>query len=449
MTYSLNLGFLDNPSINWKTVIVSFTLGQYIFESFLGYKQYQVLKRTAVPHSLKAEITQETYDKSQEYSRAKEGFSFFTSAYSLIKNLLYIKYDLLPKFWVFSGAVLSHLLPVLPKFMGGVITQSIIFLFANSLFSELTSIPVDYYKTFVLEEKYGFNKSTLSLWAADFFKSLLIQMVLLPPFLGSFLKIIEWYGQSFVLYACGLVLFFQLFFMTIFPSLIQPLFNKFTPLEDGELKTAIEDLAKKQGFPLTKLYVIDGSKRSGHSNAYFTGLPWSKQIVLFDTLIEHSTVDETVAVLAHEIGHWKLNHLPRMLAFSQVNMMVMFSMFAAFLGNNSLFQSFGFFGLKPTIVALLLFSDIFKPLESGLQFLQNLLVRKHEYEADEYAKSCGYTDDLGKSLIKLNIENLSYVEADPLYSAYYRSHPILSERLNAIGYISKEKVSMEKDTKSD
>lgn len=436
--------FLDRPGLNWKSVIISFTLGQYIFETFLGYKQYQVLKRTQVPSSLKHEISKETYDKSQDYSRAKLRFSLISDVYSVVKSLAFIKFDILPAIWNFSGCILKTVLPYLPKFMGGVITQSILFLIVNTFVGEILSLPVSYYQNFVLEEKYGFNKLTLKLWITDTLKSMALLFVLMPPFLAGFLKIIDAYGQSFILYACGFVLFIQLFFMTIFPSLIQPLFNKFTPLEDGELKTAIENLAKDQGFPLTKLYVIDGSKRSGHSNAYFTGLPWSKQIVLFDTLIEHSTVDETVAVLAHEIGHWKLNHLPQMLAFSQANVFLMFSLFSVFLNNKSLFESFKFFDIQPSIVALWLFSDIFKPVEAGLQFLQNLFIRKNEYEADEYAKKCGYTDDLGKSLIKLNIENLSYIEADPLYSAYTRSHPILSERLSAIGYVSKDKV-----TKSD
>lgn len=442
------MGFLDNPNLPWKSIIVGFTVGQFLFETYLGYRQYQVLQKTSLPSTIKQEVPKETFDKSQDYSRAKQRFAFISDGYSLVKNLLFIKYDVLPKFWSFGGSILKTVAPYLPKFMGGIITQSIFFVFVLSIFSNLTSLPVDYYQTFVLEEKYGFNKSTVGLWITDQLKSLALSFVLLPPVLAGILKIIDTFGQSFILYLSGFVLVTQLVLMTIYPSLIQPLFNKFTPLEDGELKDAIEDLARKQQFPLTKLYVIDGSKRSGHSNAYFTGLPWSKQIVLFDTLIEQSTVDETVAVLAHEIGHWKLNHLPQMLLFSQLNVSFMFSIFAAFVNNNSLYRSFGF-ATNPTMVGLILFSDIFKPVESGLQFIQNLFIRKNEYEADEYAKTCGYTEDLGKSLIKLNVENLSYFEADWLYSAYHRSHPLLTERLEAIGYVSKEKVGLEKPEKQD
>lgn len=431
---------MDSPRLPWKSIIIGFTVGQFLFETYLGYRQYQVLKRRQPPVSIKAEIPQQTFDKSQDYSRAKQKFSFVADFYGLIKNLAYVKYDILPLFWSISSNILTALKPVLPSRFGGILTHSVVFMLFSSVVSTVLTLPVDYYSTFVLEEKYGFNKSTIKLWLVDQLKSTALSFVFIPPILAGILKIIDSYGELFIFYACGFVLVAQLVFMTIFPTLIQPLFNKFTPLEDGELKTAIQELAKKQGFPLSKLYVIDGSKRSGHSNAYFTGLPWSKQIVLFDTLIEHSTVDETVAVLAHEIGHWKLNHLMRMILFSQVNLLVTFSLFAGFVKNQSLYRAFGFFKVQPTIVGLLLFSDILKPLESILQFIQNLFIRKHEYEADEYAKQCGYTDDLGKSLIKLNIENLSYFDADWLYSAYHRSHPILTERLNAIGYVSKEKV---------
>ena len=416
-------------------------MGQYIFENYLSYRQYGVLKRTSLPSSLKSEIPKESFDKSQDYSRAKERFSFISDTYSLVQNLLIVKYDLLPKIWSFSATLMESCKVILPKFMNGVITQSIFFMIFTTIASSIISLPLSYYSNFVLEEKYGFNKLTIKLWITDLIKTIGLSMVFIPPIMGGFLKIIDYYGDSFIVYVCGFTLAVQLIMMTIFPTLIQPLFNKITPLDDGDLKTAIEDLAKSQQFPLTKLYVIDGSKRSSHSNAYFTGLPWSKQIVLFDTLIEHSTIKETVAVLAHEIGHWKLNHLPKLLIFSQLNLFLTFSLFSAFVKNDSLFKSFGFFGGKPIIIGFMLFNDIFKPVESVLQFIMNLLSRKHEFEADAHAKKCGYSLELGKSLIKLNIENLSYMDADWLYSSYHRSHPILTERLNAIGYESTEKVS--------
>lgn len=425
--------------MDWKSIIIGFSVGQFLFENYLDYRQYQVLKRTTPPDTLKAEISQETFDKSQDYSRAKAKFGFFSDAVGLLQNLAIIKYDLLPKFWSIAGCLMNKSSAILPKFMGGVITQSLFFLFSTQIISSIISLPLSYYSNFVLEEKYGFNKLTIGLWIADKVKGIALGIALGSPVVAAFLKIIDYFGDSFILYTCGFFLVVQLVGMTIFPTLIQPLFNKFTALEDGKLKTAIEKLASEQDFPLTKLYVIDGSKRSSHSNAYFTGLPWSKQIVLYDTLIKHSSVEETVAVLAHEIGHWKLSHLPQMLVFSQAHLFLCFSMFSAFIHNKSLYTSFGF-STQPTMIGFMLFNDIFQPVECAAQFGMNLLSRKNEYEADAYAKKCGYSDDLSKALIKLLSENLSTMDADWLYSSYHHSHPILSERLRAIGYVSKEKV---------
>lgn len=344
---------------------------------------------------------------------------------------------------------MSKCASILPKFMGGVITQSIFFVFTSQILSTIIGLPLSYYKNFVLEEKYGFNKLTVKLWISDMLKGIGLSIVLGSPVLAGFLKIIDYYGDQFIFYLMGFVLVVNLVAMTIIPTLIMPLFNKFTPLEDGELKTAIEELASKHNFPLTKLFVIDGSKRSSHSNAYFTGLPWSKQIVLFDTLIEHNSTDETVAVLAHEIGHWKLNHLPKMLLMSQGHLFLIFSLFSAFIHNKSLFNAFGFIDQKPILIGFLLFNDIFQPLECVLTFGQHLISRKHEYEADKYAVDCGYSENLSRALIKLSKENLSGLNADWLYSSYHHSHPILPERLDAMGYVSREKVSIAKEEKKE
>lgn len=416
------------------------TVGQYLFENYLLSRQYAVLKRKSPPASIKAEVDQETFDKSQAYSRSKAKFGIFSSTFGLVQNLAILNWDLLPCLWDHSGKLMAKCSFLLPKFMGGVITHSLFFFSTFLIISTVLSLPLSYYSNFVLEEKYGFNKQTVGLWLSDTAKGIALSVTLGSPVIAGFLKIIDYFGQSFIFYTMGFVLVVQLVAMTIFPTLIQPLFNKFTPLEDGELKTAIEELAVKQEFPLTKLYVIDGSKRSSHSNAYFTGLPWSKQIVLFDTLIEHSTIPETVAVLGHEIGHWKLNHLPKMLLFAQSQLFLMFSMFAAFVKNNSLYTSFGF-STQPVIIGFILFNDVFQPVDAVFQFAMNLLSRKHEYEADEYAKGCGYGPDLSTSLLKMFSENLSTMDADWLYSSYHHSHPILPERLSALGYVSEKKLA--------
>ncbi|CAN3361427.1 CAAX prenyl protease 1 [Diutina catenulata] len=451
---SSSLSFLDSDAIDWKTIIVGFTVGNFAFQRFLDYRQYQVLKRRSPPASLKAEISQQTFDKSQDYSRAKQRFGWVAHTFNLAVELVEIHFDVIQKYWSLGGWLMAKAAPILPSFMGGAITHSLFYLLASQVVRSVIDLPFDYYQNFVLEERYGFNKMTPGLFFADFAKTFALSSVIGGPLIAALLKIIARYGDNFIFYATGLFLFFSLFLQTIYPTVIAPLFNKFEPLEDGELKTAIEDLAKKQNFPLTKLYKVDGSKRSAHSNAYFVGLPWSKQIVLYDTLIDQSTVDEVVAVLAHEIGHWQLSHLPKLLAYSQAQLFFTFSLFNGFIHNKSLYHAFGF-NTQPVIVGFSLFSYLFQPLSAVMTFASNLLSRKHEYEADGYARKCGYTDDLASSLIKITEENLSYVDAYWLYSAYHRSHPLLSERLNALGYVSQHKVGKgisplkEKETKAE
>lgn len=439
---------MDNSSIDWKTIIVGFTVGQYVFETYLGYRQYQVYKKTSPPDSIKAEISKETFDKSQDYSRAKAKFGFFSDTFSLLKNLFVIKYDVLSTLWAFSGGLMAKCAGVLPSFMGGVITHSLFFMAIGQLINAVVDAPLSYYHTFILEQKYGFNKLTVSLWLSDMVKGQLVSIAIGFPVSAGFLKIIDYFGDKFIVFACLFIVVVQLVLMTIYPTLIQPLFNKFTPLEEGELRTAIEKLASQHKFPLTKLFLIDGSKRSSHSNAYFVGLPWSKQIVLFDTLIKQTTTDETVAVLAHEIGHWKLNHLVQLLLVSQAQIGIIFLLFSGFIHNGSLYKSFAF-DTQPVLIGFLLFSDILTPLNNVFQFGSNSVVRKNEYQADAYAKECGYSDELARALIKIASENLGSINADWLYSAYSHSHPLLAERLSALGYVSKEKVGSLKVEKAD
>lgn len=438
-------GLLDNSTINWKSIILGFTAFQFFWETYLTFRQYKVLNKNELPPTLKNEIKQDTFQKSQSYSRSKAIFSVVSDSINFIQNVSFIKFDFLPKLWNFSNTIYSSCARYLPMFaQNSLIVHSLFFLLGLQVISTVLSLPLSYYKNFVLEEKFGFNKLTVSLWLSDMVKSLLLTVVLGFPILSGFLKIIDYFGDNFIFYVWIFLLVVQVIAIAIYPTLIQPLFNKLTPLEDGELKTSIENLSVKNNFPLSKLYVIDGSKRSGHSNAYFYGLPWSKQIVIYDTLIETSTVEETTAVLAHEIGHWALSHTSKMLVISQIHILAIFSLFSGFINNNSLFASFGFVKEHPVIIAFLLFNDLLQPLDNILSFLMNLLSRKHEYEADEYAVKLGYSKELTTALISLQIENLSSMDADWLYSAYHYSHPILAERLDAINrkaklYSTKEK----------
>ncbi|SCU89567.1 LAFA_0E19152g1_1 [Lachancea sp. 'fantastica'] len=445
-------GLLDNPNIPWKSVITAFTLGQFAFETYLNYRQYRTLGKKTLPKTLEAEIDAETVRKANEYSRSKMKFSILSSTFSLVENLAVIKYDLFPRVW-HLGVAIARKLPF-QVLTSSTIAQSLVFFTVLSNLSTIVQLPFSYYEHFVLEEKHGFNKLSVKLWISDKIKGSLLGAALGMPLTYGFLKIFETFQTNFLVYICGFVLVVQILAMTLVPVLIMPLFNKFTPLEDGELKESIEALARRVNFPLDKIFVVDGSKRSSHSNAYFTGLPFtSKRIVLYDTLVKDSSVDEITAVLAHEIGHWQKNHILRMLAFSEVHIAFLFSLFTAAYQNKSLYAAFGFYlgqgapanaatvitPQLPVLIGFMLFNDLLQPLECGLNFGINLMSRLHEYQADAYAKNLGYTKDLCRALINLQVKNLSTMNVDPLFSSYHYSHPTLPERLEALDYISERK----------
>ena len=264
---------------------------------------------------LQHEVTQEVFDKSQAYGQAKARFKFVESFLGQLENIAFIQYDILPKLWGWSGHLLFRYAPA--RFTGE-ISHSIVFLLAFLAIGQILSLPTSLYHTFVLEESFGFNKQTPKIFITDKIKSWMLTAVLAPPILGGIIAIVKSAGSRFYFYLWMFGAFLQVFMITIYPIAILPLFNKLSPLQPGALKTGVESLAAKLKFPLHELYVIDGSKRSAHSNAYFFGLPWKKHIVIYDTLIEKSETEEVVAVLAHELGHWSLGHTTKLFGISQV-----------------------------------------------------------------------------------------------------------------------------------
>ncbi|KAI9367897.1 peptidase family M48-domain-containing protein [Aspergillus egyptiacus] len=422
---------LDRPLFPWKNVLVGFSLGQFILEGLLSFRQYKVLQRNKPPKVLEAEVSQKVYDQSQAYGRAKAKFGFISGLYGQIQNLAFIYGDVLPKLWGVSGFLLARYLPA--QFQGE-ISQTLLFIFGFNLISTILSLPVSYYNTFVLEEKFGFNKQTVKLWVTDMVKGQMLGVILGTPIISAVLKIVQKTGNSFFYYLWLFGVFVQIFAITIYPIVILPLFNKLSPLEPGPIKTGVENLAKKLSFPLKELHVIDGSKRSAHSNAYFYGLPWKKHIVIYDTLIEKSEPEEVVAVLSHELGHWSLSHTTKLFGIAQFHMFYIFALFSAFVNNKSLYQSFGFYREQPIMIGFLLFSDALAPMDAVVKLLMNILSRKFEFEADAFAVNLGYSQELAQSLLKLQIQNLSTMDADWMYASYHYSHPILPERLKALDW---------------
>ncbi|KAA1475322.1 hypothetical protein DENSPDRAFT_932277 [Dentipellis sp. KUC8613] len=440
------LAFVAVDPIDWKFYVQAFAWGICLFESYLLLRQFPLYNKTAPPAVLADHFTPEVFEKSQKYGKHKAKFSLVSGLYRQVLDTVQIQSGLYyPWAWRVAGEALQKF-GYGPEYQ---ITQSIIFVMVLTLTSMIPTLPLGLYQTFVLEEQHGFNKTTPALYVADLLKGWAIGFVLGAPLLAAFLYIFEWAGDRFVPWLMALLLAFQMVMVIIYPTVIQPLFNKLSPLREGELRSRIEALASKLHFPLKHLYEIDGSKRSSHSNAYFFGLPWSKHIVIFDTLIKQSKPEEVEAVLAHELGHWYFMHPTKLLLVSQVHIFTILALFPAFLHAPPLLRSFGFpeevAANPPPIIAFLLFQMVLTPLEAIVSMALNAVSRKFEYEADRFATELQgrlKADDmsdmgarLGRALITLHVENLSTVWVDWLYSAYHHSHPTLTERLKALeGY---------------
>jgi STE24 endopeptidase len=317
------------------------------------------------------------------------------------------------------------------------IMTTAVFLFFLTLHDTLISLPFSLYKTFQIEQAHGFNKTTMRLFLKDKLISLALTMGIGFPIVSIVVWLVRWGGPYFYFYVWTFLFVVSVIMMTIFPVWIAPLFNKYTPLENGPLYEAIEKLAKSVDFPLTKIFLVDGSKRSAHSNAYFYGFFKNKRIVLYDTLVEQVEQPELLAILGHEIGHWRLWHTIQGFVIAQVYSFCLFLAFSFVQNNPGLYSSFGFYFRPqvspPVFIGLVLFSQTFwSPVDKILSLIMNFNSRANEFAADRYAAKLGMGEDLCKGLIKISIENLGNMVPDPWYSMYHFSHPPLVERLRAI-----------------
>ncbi len=296
----------------------------------------------------------------------------------------------------------------------------------------LINLPFDLYDTFSIEQRFGFNKMTPALFVADQIKSLLLTGVIGGGVLAILLALFQQSGPATWLYAWGFTSVLLFVFAYIAPAVILPLFNKFTPLEDGELKTAILDYGKSHAFSIAGLFVMDGSKRSTKSNAFFTGFGRTKKIVLFDTLIANHTVDELVAVLAHEIGHYKLRHILQHLAVAVANIGVFLFLAAHFIQARGLFDAFRVESMS-AYAGLALFLVFYNPLSRALSIVRGFQTRRHEFQADRFAsETTHHPQAMIDALKKLSKSNLSNLAPHPLCVVLYHSHPPVLQRIAAI-----------------
>ncbi|KAJ2656357.1 zinc metalloprotease [Coemansia sp. RSA 1200] len=415
-------------TLPYKQCVLAFSWASYLWDTYLDIRQRDRLHEVRRPLAVSSFISRQAYIEANAYGLDQSSLGLINKLFDQLATTVIIVYDLIPMLWTAVGTAMLEYAGFGAEYE---ITQSVLFTFAACLIASFLSLPFSLYSTFVVEKKHGFNKSTLGIFVSDLLKSYGLGAVFGGPLIAAFLWVVNKTGSQFYLYAWALMAGTQVLFILIFPTIIQPLFNKFDPLPDGELRSAIEALASRLNFPLKKLYVVDGSKRSSHSNAYVTGFFNSKKIVVYDTLIEQCTTDEIVAIIGHELGHWKKSHLFRMLIAAQIQTFMIFFTFGLFVGERTMYTSFGM-DTMPTIIGFVFFQYLYGPLESVLQFAMNLLSRLHEFDADAFSKKLGFGKSLASGLIKVHVENKSNLNPDPLYSAYHYSHPPLVERLNAL-----------------
>jgi len=377
--------------------------------------------RLELPPALEGVYNPEDYRNSQEYTRENTRFNLVASTFQLL---------LLLSFWFTGG---FNYLDQLVRAWGFVpLVSGLLYIGILLVAYSLLTLPFSVYDTFVIEERFGFNRTTPRTFLMDRVKGLALAVLLGAPLLAGILSLFEYSGSYAWLYCWVIVTIVSLVIQFVAPTWIMPLFNKFTPLESGKLKEAILSYARSVNFPVKNVFVMDGSKRSSKSNAFFTGFGRNKRIALFDTLIEKHTVPELVAVLAHEIGHHKRKHILQGVIISILHTGVLFFLLSVFLGSPGLYQAF--YMEQPSIyTGLLFFGLLYTPIELLLSMVMQMLSRRNEYEADRFAaETISEPQSLVDALKKLSASNLSNLAPHPFYVFLNYSHPPLLQRLRAI-----------------
>lgn len=405
-------------------IVAALMLLRLVAELILAALNSAEVQRHArsAPPAAAAVMDDATYAKSVSYTLAKSRFGMLAGIFDTFVLGLVLFGGFLPRLfeevvtWGAPDAIWS---------------RSLFILIAGILIS-IPSLPFDWWEQFRLEQRYGFNKSTAGLWVTDKLKGLLLTALIGFPLLWALLSVVNLAGEFWWIWAFALVFGFQLLMLVLYPKLILPLFNKLTPLPDGELKDRLMALGDRTGFQARTIEVIDGSKRSGHSNAYFTGFGRFRRIVLFDTLVAQLSPEELEAVLAHEIGHYRRGHIPKMIALSAVSLLVAFAVIA-WLARSPWFNAS--FGFPPAEMApsFLLFGLLSGLVTFWFTPVTNLLMRRYEYQADAFARDAiGTAGPMVGALRKLAQKNLTNMTPHPAYSAFYYSHPTIVERERAL-----------------
>jgi STE24 endopeptidase len=380
-----------------------------------------------VPDAFREFVDEATYRRSVDYTLAKSRFGNIANVFDTALLVAVLFSGVLP--WGFERFT-TH--------AGTAVWAMAGFLFITGIALNILALPFEWYEQFKLEQRFGFNTATVKTWVLDRLKGLLLAALLGFPLLVLVLKLIEWTGPQWWIWAAMVVIAFQLLLMLIAPAVIMPLFNKFTPLPKGSLRDRLFALAQRTRFPARSIEVMDGSKRSRHSNAFFTGFGRFRKIVLFDTLIAQLSEPELESVLAHEIGHYKKRHVIKLLVVSSAGVFVAFAVIAWLARRGWFYRAFGFehhagFSAANVVPALLLFALLAGTISFWISPLIHVWSRRFEYEADAFARATmEEAQSLIQALRKLTEKNLSNLTPHPLYSGFYYSHPTLLERERAL-----------------
>jgi len=404
-------------------VIVTIIILDFLFDRMIDYLN-STRWSNVLPKELKGIYDEEKYRKSQNYHRENMKIGLLTSSLSFVLILVFLFAD--------GFAWLDN---IVRQYTENPILMALLFFGIIGLASDILSTPFDLYDTFVIEEKYGFNRTTPKIYALDKIKGWILTILLGGGILALFVWFYRFAGELFWLYAWIFLTFFSIFMAMFYSTLIVPLFNKQTPLEEGELRDAIEKFAQKAGFKLDNIFVIDGSKRSTKANAYFSGFGSKKRIVLFDTLIKEHTTDELVAVLAHEIGHYKKKHIVKGMFISTLTTGLMLYLLGMFINRPELSMALGV-EQSSFHIGIIAFGLLYSPVSTLLGIGGNWLSRKNEYEADAFAAKKFKPQPLQEALKKLSVNNLSNLRPHPINVFVNYSHPPLLKRL---GHLEKFK----------
>ena len=405
-------------------IIVIAIITEYLFSSISSILDIKNITPT-IPSDFKKAYDQEKYILSQDYLKARTRFGLFSSTFSLILIMIVIH---------------SDIFGLLDQFVRGqsdsYILQGLFFIGIIYFFQDIVSLPFSIYHTFVIEERFGFNKTTLNLFIIDKIKGYAIFIVLGSIVIIPILYFFHVYGDIGWLIAWSILTAFMIAVQPLFVHVIAPMFNKFTPLEEGELRSAIEKYTAKVNFPLARIDIMDGSKRSAHSNAYFTGFGKSRRIAIFDTLVEKHSTNEIVSVVAHEVGHYKLKHVLQGTILGIIETGIMLFAFNLIMNDISLFQVFGVSQLS-VHAGIVFFSMLYAPVSMFTSIVTTAISRKNEYEADKYSyDTTNNREALVSMLIGLSANNLSHLTPHPLKVFLSYSHPPVVDRIKAVNQYS-------------